>query len=137
MVQTNLYPRKNLTQETCPNRGSNPGPLHDRRAWCCLAHNGGLEQYIASPKERCHNSKNVNFQEKQLKKYYVLKFVVSKIMKSDIFLLPMVRSVFHSVYELAIVLNKNFDYPSLKVKYSSLILTCVTFIVKQIIHFGL
>ena len=23
---------KNLTQETCPNRGSNPGPLHDRRA---------------------------------------------------------------------------------------------------------
>ena len=25
-------PRKNLTQETCPNRGSNPGPLRDRRA---------------------------------------------------------------------------------------------------------
>ena len=24
-------PRKNLTQETCPDRGSNPGPLHDRR----------------------------------------------------------------------------------------------------------
>ena len=34
-------PRKNLTQETCPDRGSNPGPLRDRRACCRLAHNGG------------------------------------------------------------------------------------------------
>ena len=25
-------PRKNLTQETCADRGSNPGPLRDRRA---------------------------------------------------------------------------------------------------------
>ena len=25
-------PRKNLTQETYPDRGSNPGPLRDRRA---------------------------------------------------------------------------------------------------------
>ena len=25
-------PRKNLTQEICPNRGLNPGPLHDKRA---------------------------------------------------------------------------------------------------------
>ena len=25
-------PRKNLTQETCPDRGSNPGPLRDKRA---------------------------------------------------------------------------------------------------------
>ena len=25
-------PRKNLTHETCPGRGSNPGPLRDRRA---------------------------------------------------------------------------------------------------------
>ena len=24
-------PRKNLTQETCPDRGSNPGPLRERR----------------------------------------------------------------------------------------------------------
>ena len=24
-------PRKNLTQEACPDRGSNPGPLRDRR----------------------------------------------------------------------------------------------------------
>ena len=31
-------PRKNLTQETCPDRRSNPGPLRDRRA-CC--HSGG------------------------------------------------------------------------------------------------
>ena len=27
-------PRKNLSQETCPDRGSNPGPLRDRRACC-------------------------------------------------------------------------------------------------------
>ena len=25
-------PRKNLTQETCPDRGTNPGSLRDRRA---------------------------------------------------------------------------------------------------------
>ena len=35
-------PRKNLTQETCADRGSNPGPLRDRRACCRLAHSGGL-----------------------------------------------------------------------------------------------
>ena len=34
-------PRKNLTQETCPVQGSNPGPLHDRRACYCLLHSGG------------------------------------------------------------------------------------------------
>ena len=36
-------PRKNLTQETCPNRGSNPGPLRDRRAYCRLANSGGRQ----------------------------------------------------------------------------------------------
>ena len=35
-------PRKNLTQETCPDRGLNPGPLRDRRACYRLAHSGGL-----------------------------------------------------------------------------------------------
>ena len=35
-------PRKNLTQETCPDRGSNPGPLRDRRACHHLIHSGGL-----------------------------------------------------------------------------------------------
>ena len=34
-------PRKNLTQETCPDRGSNPGSLRDERACCRLAHSGG------------------------------------------------------------------------------------------------
>ena len=34
-------PRKNLTQETCPDRGSNPGPLRDKRACCRLFHSGG------------------------------------------------------------------------------------------------
>ena len=35
-------PRKNPTQETCPDRGSNPGPLRDRRTSYHLAHSGGL-----------------------------------------------------------------------------------------------
>ena len=35
-------PRKNLTQETCPDQESNPGPLRDRRACYCLSHIGGL-----------------------------------------------------------------------------------------------
>ena len=35
-------PRKNLTQETFPDRGSNPGPLRDKRACYHLPHSGGL-----------------------------------------------------------------------------------------------
>ena len=35
-------PRKNLTQETCPDRGSNPGPLSEKRACYHLLHSGGL-----------------------------------------------------------------------------------------------
>ena len=38
-------PRKNLTQETCPDRGSNPGPLRDKRACDHLLHSGG-QDYI-------------------------------------------------------------------------------------------
>ena len=34
-------PRKNLTQETCPDRGSNLGPLRDKRACYHLLHSGG------------------------------------------------------------------------------------------------
>ena len=34
-------PRKNLTQETCPDRGLNPGPLRDNRACYHLLHSGG------------------------------------------------------------------------------------------------
>ena len=33
-------PEKNLTQETCPDRGYNPGPLRDWRACYCLHHSG-------------------------------------------------------------------------------------------------
>ena len=39
------FPRKNLTQETCPERGSNPGPLRDKRACYHLLHSGGLYKY--------------------------------------------------------------------------------------------
>ena len=34
-------PRENLTQEICPDRGSPPGPLRDRRACYLLSHSGG------------------------------------------------------------------------------------------------
>ena len=34
-------PRKNLTQETCPNLVSNSGPLRDRCACYRLFHSGG------------------------------------------------------------------------------------------------
>ena len=37
-------PRKKLTQKICPDRGSNPGPLRDRRACYRLSHNGGPHQ---------------------------------------------------------------------------------------------
>ena len=33
--------RKNLTQETFPNQGSNPGPLHDRHACYRPFHSSG------------------------------------------------------------------------------------------------
>ena len=39
-------PRKNITQETCPNRGSNPDPLYDRRACYRLAHDGGMIENV-------------------------------------------------------------------------------------------
>ena len=39
-------PRKNLTQKTCPDRGSNPGPLRDKRACYHLLHSGGLYVYF-------------------------------------------------------------------------------------------
>ena len=39
-------PRKNLTQETYPDRGSNPDPLRDKRACYHLLHSGGLQEDI-------------------------------------------------------------------------------------------
>ena len=38
--------RKNLTQETCPDRGSDPGPQRDRRACYRLAHSGGQVEIL-------------------------------------------------------------------------------------------
>ena len=38
-------PRKNPHQEACPDRGSNPGPLRDRRACYCLLQSGGLNNH--------------------------------------------------------------------------------------------
>ena len=38
-------PRKNLIQETCPDRGSNPGSLRDKRACYHLLHCGGLHKF--------------------------------------------------------------------------------------------
>ena len=45
-------PRENLTQETSPDRGSNPGPLRDKLACYHLLHSGGLSfngPSVASP----------------------------------------------------------------------------------------
>ena len=39
-------PRKKPHPETCPDRGSNPGPLRDRCTCYHLAHSGGLYIYI-------------------------------------------------------------------------------------------
>ena len=35
--------RKNLTQETCPDQGSNLGPLRDKHTCYHLLHSGGLQ----------------------------------------------------------------------------------------------
>ena len=35
-------PRKKLIQETCPDRGSNPGPLRDRRECYRPVQSGGI-----------------------------------------------------------------------------------------------
>ena len=39
-------PRKNLTQETCPDRESNPGPLRGKRACYHLLHRDGQNEFI-------------------------------------------------------------------------------------------
>ena len=61
-------PRKNLTQETCPDRGSNPGLLRDRRACYRLAHSnslgeppmiGTLENPVSLGLTRCRRNKMV------------------------------------------------------------------------------
>ena len=39
-------PQKNLTQETCPDWGSNLGPLCDKRACYHLLHSGGQFLHI-------------------------------------------------------------------------------------------
>ena len=46
-------PRKNLTQETCPDRGSNPGPLRDRRACYRLLHSVEMLRSIHTNKLFC------------------------------------------------------------------------------------
>ena len=41
VLQGRKNPEKNHTQETCPDRGSNPGPLRDKCACYHLLHSGG------------------------------------------------------------------------------------------------
>ena len=48
VLQVREKPRKNLTQETCPDRGSNPGPLRDKRACYLLSHSGGRQNFMIS-----------------------------------------------------------------------------------------
>ena len=47
--------KKNITQETCPDRGSNPGLLRDKRACHRLLHSGGLIIIII-----INNNNNIN-----------------------------------------------------------------------------
>ena len=53
--------KKNLTQETCPERGSNPGPLRHRRACYRLLHIGGPEQNKNDTKLRGATGEISNF----------------------------------------------------------------------------
>ena len=46
-------PRKTLTQETCPDRGPNPGPLRDKRACYHLLHSGGHTLYVHNHISKC------------------------------------------------------------------------------------
>ena len=45
VLQMRKYPEKNLAQETCPDRGSNPGPLRDKRACYHFLHSGGQPKH--------------------------------------------------------------------------------------------
>ena len=56
VLQVRKKPRKNLTQEICPDRGSNPGPLRGRRACYRLAHSGGLPATNKIPSHHMLNS---------------------------------------------------------------------------------
>ena len=49
--------RKNLTQETCPDRGSNPGPLRDSRACYRRTNNGGLLSWNDKVKINMENNR--------------------------------------------------------------------------------
>ena len=58
-------PRKNLTQETCTDRGSNPSPLRDKRACYHLLHSGGQWSYLfieimIQNISVLHHSQNIN-----------------------------------------------------------------------------
>ena len=46
-------PRITLTQETCPDRGPNQGPLRDKRACYHLLHSGGLYKHFKHNKLSC------------------------------------------------------------------------------------
>ena len=57
-------PRKNLTQETCPGRESNPGPLHGKRACYHLLHSGGLKSVKILIKQNYKLKTRTHFQLK-------------------------------------------------------------------------
>ena len=56
VLQMRKNPDENLTQETCPDRGSNLGPLRDSRACYRLPHSGGRNYGDAF---NSHNSINI------------------------------------------------------------------------------
>ena len=60
--------RKILTQETCPDRGSNPGPLRGRRACYRLLHCTGQFRDHAHPNYRVniHHKNNINIEDRKV-----------------------------------------------------------------------
>ena len=49
-------PRKNLTQETCPDQGLNLGPLRDKRACYHLFHSGLISVALSVVNDGCEYS---------------------------------------------------------------------------------
>ena len=54
-------PRQNPTQETCPDRRSNPGQLRDKRACYHLLHSGGPCSIKNWPRSGIKRAKNMGF----------------------------------------------------------------------------
>ena len=69
-------PRKNLTQETCPDRESNSGPLRGKRAWYHLLHSGGPLGNTLISFWDINYSSSLGFFRKQYIKYIIIIIII-------------------------------------------------------------